>query len=171
MLTLAQQQWVNHLSDETFITVVPFDPSSEEKFEKVKAMVHTELGPEITFEHRGASSLGISGQDEIDTYIPVDPKEFDAHIVKLTKVFGEPRKVYPLDRAHFITKVDGKRIDIYLINREASSWLDGVRFEVYLKTHPEDLERYKVLKEKGNGLSVREYYKRKIEFINGILNK
>ncbi len=66
---------------------------------------------------------------------------------------------------------DGKRIDIYLINKDAPSYLNGVRFENRLKSHPDDLDRYKILKEEGSGLSVREYYRRKIEFINEILAK
>lgn len=130
-----------------------------------------ELGSEVQFEHHGASSMGISGQDEIDTYIPVDVTVFDEYISKLTKVFGEPRKIYPNDRAHFIAREEGKRIDIYLINKEALSWTDGVKFENYLKTHPDALEKYRILKEEGNGLSTREYYRRKIEFINDILSQ
>jgi GrpB-like predicted nucleotidyltransferase (UPF0157 family) len=170
MLTSAQQEWVDHLSTDSKIRIIPFDPTSQEKFEKIKAMVSAAVGESVLLEHRGATSLGISGQDEIDTYLPVSLDSFNDYVAKLTKIFGEPKSVYPGNRIHFITYERGKRIDIYLINKDAASWLDGVKFENYLKTHPEALERYKILKEEGDGLSVREYYQKKIEFINEILN-
>jgi GrpB-like predicted nucleotidyltransferase (UPF0157 family) len=44
-------------------------------------------------------------------------------------------------------------------------------FEEYLKNYPDELERYRVLKEESNGKTMREYYRRKIEFINEILIK
>jgi len=40
-----------------------------------------------------------------------------------------------------------------------------------LKAHPETLEEYRKMKEEGNGLSVREYYLRKTEYVNEILAK
>lgn len=36
MLTAKQKKWIDHLSDETKIKIVPFDPTSQEKFERVK---------------------------------------------------------------------------------------------------------------------------------------
>ncbi len=166
MLNSEQQKWIDHLSDESKIEVVPFDPTSQAKFEKVRSIIINKFGQTIQLEHRGASSLCISGQNEIDTYIPVDIRFFDIYITKLTKVFGKPRKIYIGDRAHFIAWEDSKRVDIYLINKKSPSYLNGVKFENHLKSHSDDLEKYRILKEEGNGLSVREYYRRKIEFIN-----
>jgi GrpB-like predicted nucleotidyltransferase (UPF0157 family) len=65
----------------------------------------------------------------------------------------------------------GKHVDIFLINAQGAGWLDGVRFENYLKTHAEALEAYRLLKEAGDGVSIREYYRRKTEFINAILKR
>ncbi len=169
MLNPKQKRWVNHLSDTDKIKIIPYDPTSEEKFQMVKERVQKALGKKYHIEHRGASGMGISGQDEIDTYIPVSVEEFDSLIPKLKELFGEPGSHYPLDRVRFKTFIDGKRIDIYLINKEASSWLDGVKFENYIKSHPESLDEYRKLKEDGNGLSIREYYRRKIIFMNEIL--
>jgi GrpB-like predicted nucleotidyltransferase (UPF0157 family) len=171
MITPDQQKWINHLSDESKIKIIPFDPTSQEKFEKVRSIILSSLGESTPFVHQGATSMGISGQDEIDTYIPISVDLFEEYISKLGKLFGEPRKIYPGDRAHFITKEDGKRIDVYLINKDSPSWLNGVKFQNYLSTHPDALEEYRILKEAGDGLSVREYYRRKTEFINNILEK
>jgi len=171
MLTLEQEKWIAHLSDENKISIVPFDPTAEEKFQRVKQRVQAALGTQTPVEHRGATSLGISGQDEIDVYVPTPEAKFDSLVDPLKNLFGEPRSLYPLERARFVTQEGGKHVDVFLINEEHDGWKNGVKFESYLKSHPEALEQYRLLKENGNGLSVREYYRRKTEFINGILAK
>ncbi|TSC60318.1 MAG: Uncharacterized protein LiPW15_196 [Parcubacteria group bacterium LiPW_15] len=171
MLTEAQEKWVNHLSDEDKIKIVPFDPRSQEEFEQVKLLIQSKFGSSVKVEHRGASSLGISGQNEIDIYVPVPADSFEDFIAKLTQLFGEPRSHYSLERARFVVSGVGKRIDVHLMNEEHLGWLNCERFETYLRAHPEALEEYRLLKESGDGSSTREYYRRKIEFINEILEK
>lgn len=171
MLTNDQEKWISHLSDETKIIIVPFDSTAELKFQIIKRKIQKALGSEIPVEHCGATSLGISGQDEIDIYIPTPPDTFNSLIDPLKSLFGEPKSLYPLERVRFSTEESGKHIDIFLINNAHKGWLNGVKFEKYLKSHPETLEEYRKLKENGNGLSVREYYRRKIEFINEVLAK
>ena len=169
MLTPDQEKWIAHLSDQDRITILPFDPSAPLKFESVKQKIQAVLGSEARVEHRGATSLGISGQDEIDVYLPVPQDQFNALLAPLTAAFGRTRSHYPLERARFVTIEAGKHVDIFLINASSRGWLDGVQFEAYLKSHPAALERYCLLKEAGAGLSTRAYYRRKIEFINEIL--
>ncbi len=62
-----------------------------------------------------------------------------------------------------------KHIDVFLINEARSDWSNMVRFENYLKTHLETLDRYRRLKEVDVGLTVRDYYLKKLEFINEVL--
>ncbi|MCR4275541.1 MAG: GrpB family protein [Candidatus Wolfebacteria bacterium] len=171
MLTLEQEKWIAHLSDENKIIIVPFDPTAEEKFQKVKQRINDSIGREVPVEHRGATSLGISGQDEIDVYIPIPSARFNSLVDPLKNIFGEPKSLYPLERARFVTEENGKHIDVFLINEEHDGWKNAVKFEEYLRSHPEALEKYRQLKEDGNGLSVREYYRRKTEFINEILSE
>lgn len=171
MITKKQLKWINHLSDIDKIKIVPFDPTAEEKFQKVKQQIKGVLGKDTYVVHRGASSLSISGQDEIDIYIPVPPSQFDLLIEPLKKIFGNPGSQYPLERVHFVTIVDGKHIDVFLINNECEGWINGVKFENYLRSHQDTLKAYRLLKENGDGLSGRKYYRRKIEFFNKILSK
>lgn len=171
MLREDQKKWIDHLSNDSKIKIVPFDPSSQEKFKKVKLLIQSKLGNELQIEHRGATNLGISGQDEIDIYIPVLPDEFNKYINPLTELFGKPRSHYAVERARFVITEAGKHIDVFLINKEGVGWIEGLKFENYLKEHPQALEEYRKLKELGDGLSTREYYRRKIEFINDILEK
>lgn len=171
MLSKKQQDWLNHLSTDKKITILPYDPRVNDIFKKVKIKIQDSLGKDIRVDHRGASSLGISGQDEIDVYVPVPPSAFDTYIPKMSKLFGEPRSLYSLERVRFSEEIDGKKIDLFLINEEHEDWLKGVKFENYLKSHPKDLEKYKKLKEEMDGFSVKDYYTRKNEFINEILGK
>jgi len=171
VLTKKQQKWINHLSDEDKIKIIPFDPSAEEKFRKVKTQIQTVLGKKTDVRHCGATSLGISGQNEIDVYVPVLPTIFNDLIKPLKKAFGEPKSHYLLERARFTTEVEGKHVDIFLINKKCGGWIKGLKFENYLRKHPEELKNYRKLKEKGNGLSVREYYRKKIKYLNSVLKK
>lgn len=171
MVTIEQSKWIDHLSDEKKIVIKPYDLSCIKKFERVKSNIQNFLREDIEVRHCGATSLGISGQDEIDIYIPVIKKNFNNYIPKLIQLFGEPKSHYPLERARFVTEVDTKHIDVFLINSEDEGWIKSVKFENYLRNNPESLAMYEKLKEDGNGLSVREYYRRKIVFINEILDK
>lgn len=159
------------MSDEKKIVITPFDPTAEEKFQSLKKQVQSFLGDNIPVEHHGATSLGISGQDEIDTYIPVSPTSFNGLIEPLKELFGEPQSGYPLERIHYVTEISGKHIDVFLMNNDCVSWKNGMKFESYLRHHPDELLAYKDLKENGHGLTVRKYYKGKVEFLNDVIAK
>ncbi len=165
MFTPEQRQWIDHLSDKDRISIFPFDPTAEDKFKVVRQRVQDVLGEKLSVEHHGATSLSISGQNEIDIYIPVPRVSFEAMTDSLRNIFGEPRSTYPLNRVRFITEVDGKHVDVFLINEEQEGWKNLNAFEAYLRSHPEALEEYKRLKEAENGLSVRGYYRRKLNFL------
>lgn len=171
MLTEKQEKWVQHLSDDSIISIVPFDVNCLSQFDKVKSIIQSKLGEQHIVEHRGASSLGISGQDEIDIHIPVPAKDFNNLLIPLSELFGPPGGHYPLERARFNTIEDGKKIEIFLINEENPAWLEGQKFYEHLKNNPEALELYRILKESLNGLTTREYYREKLEFMNKILGK
>jgi GrpB-like predicted nucleotidyltransferase (UPF0157 family) len=169
MLTFVQQKWIDHLSDTNKVEIFPLDPKCSEKFEKIKSQIQSVIGTKFEILHRGASSLGISGQREIDVYIPIPPEKIEELTPKMEKVFGKPSSFYPLERTKFRPKIDGTVIEIMLTNKEHESWIRGERFYEYLKENPETLEQYRKLKEDASGVSTREYYRRKIEFINDIL--
>jgi GrpB-like predicted nucleotidyltransferase (UPF0157 family) len=171
MLTDKQQKWVEHLSETDKVKIFPYDPSCVEKFEEVESLIRRELGDGVEVRHCGATSLGISGQNEIDVYLPIAEGEFNKYLEPLSSLFGKPRSLYPLERARFVVEIGGKHIDVFLINKDDDGWRNSEKFESYLRSHPLALDKYRQLKEEGDGLSVREYYRRKIEFINEILGK
>jgi GrpB-like predicted nucleotidyltransferase (UPF0157 family) len=169
MLTPTQQKWVDHLSDTNKVEIFPLDSKCNKKFEQIKSQIQSAIGTEFEILHRGASSLGISGQKEIDVYIPIPGEMIQGLIPRMEQVFGKPSSIYLLERTKFRPTIDGTVIEIMLINKEHESWIRGERFYEYLKENPETLEKYKKLKEDATGVSTREYYRRKIEFINEVL--
>lgn len=168
MLTLDQQKWIDHLSDTDLIHIFPFDPTSEEKFLKVKSQVQATIGHGFEVLHRGASALGISGQKELDIYIPVSAEEMFSLAQKMEKVFGKPKSIYP-ERIKFYVYVDGTRAEVILYDKNHPSWTKQEKFFQFLMEDSQALNAYKKLKEESDALSVREYYRRKVEFINDIM--
>lgn len=167
MLTSDQAKWIDSLSDRQ-ILVVPYDPRSEDLFNKVRDRIHTILGHDVVVEHCGASGLGISGQDEIDVSIAVMKDKFADYIPLLEVEFGPVRSQYP-DRARLEAREEGKKIDLKIVDMNHANYLRGKAFELHLRKYPEDLEAYRILKEEASGMSAKEYYRRKTEFINDIL--
>jgi GrpB-like predicted nucleotidyltransferase (UPF0157 family) len=171
MITAEQQIWLNHLSNEDKVLIIPYDVKSPQKFKAIERKIKETLGEKTVVLHRGASSMGISGQGELDIYVPVDEKAFKSKLKPLKNLFGKPGTVYPLERARFVTHIDGTKAEVFLINKNSQGWLDGLKFEKYLKRHPDALMDYRDLKEKNDGLSTKAYYTEKIAFINKILSK
>lgn len=171
MLTPEQEKWISHLSKIDKVKIIPFDPSCFEKFESLKNKIISAVGFDIRVEHHGATNLKISGQDEIDLYVPVPSEKFDEYVLLMEGLFGRARSCYPLERARFVTEESGKHIDVFVINEDHSGWKNSIRFEKYLLSNLEALEAYKKLKEDLDGQSVQRYYRKKIEFINKVLSK
>lgn len=169
MITSEQEEWINSLSDRK-VNIVPYDDIAERLFNEVKVEIHNLLGPEVKVEHVGSSSLGISGQDEIDVSIVTNRDKFDEYISKLETIFGPVQAKYDY-RVRFKAKRESKKIDLKIIDVNHPNYVEGKLFEDYLKNNPEELERYRILKEESDGQTVKEYYRRKIEFINEILLK
>lgn len=152
------------------VRIMPYDTSSDEKFESVKTQLLGILG-EVEVVHRGSSSLNISGQDEIDVYIPVDKKDFEKYLKPLTHAFGNPRNTDHSQRIRFFSNVEGKKVDLFLIDRECEDWKNGLAFEKFLRENPDVLREYELFKEGLDGVTVAEYYENKNAFTEGVLGK
>ncbi|MCX6793396.1 MAG: GrpB family protein [Candidatus Falkowbacteria bacterium] len=168
MINQEQQAWLNHLNDSDHVKIIPYNPSVKEVFQIIKAELIKILG-NIRISHRGSTALKISGQGEIDLYIPVSKKDFNITIKKLEKYLGKPGSVYEFVRARFVKYIENTKIEIFVINKNDEGWKASVRFEKYLKNNPRVLKEYERLKIKANGLSTRKYYAIKIAYINKVI--
>lgn len=171
MLTEAEIKWLNRLSNSKKVRIVPYNPNVKKVFEKQRKEILGILGKKIEVLHLGATGFGISGLGEIDLVIPASLDQFDEFIEKLKKIYGEPKSFSLQNRVRFNNKKDGIDIEIVMVNEDSEGWKRNITFDSYMKTHPEALKAYKELKETNNGKGMREYYQRKMEFINNILEK
>ena len=171
MIREEQEKWIDHLDATDSVEMFPYDSTSPEKFERIKKLLISVLGTDAEILHRGSSGLGIKGQKEIDIYIPVAQEFFNKYITPLEQIFGTPRSHYPLERVCFVSTVDGTKAEIFVINKEVKSWIDGSRFEEHLRRNTEALNEYTKLKDECHGLSTRTYYRKKTEFINDLLSR
>lgn len=152
------------------MTIVPYNPKTKDIFKIIKTDLQKILG-NVRILHRGSTNLKISGQGEIDLYIPITRKRFNTYVNKLTNHLGEPGSVYALKRARFVKYVDDIKIEIFVINKNDSGWKESIQFERYLKNNPKALQEYEILKLKADGSSLREYYTAKTMFINKVINR
>lgn len=171
MLTKQDIQWLSHLSNSKKVRIVPYNPKVKDLFEKQKKEILDIVGQNVEVLHLGASGMGISGQEEIDLVVPISLDCFDEFIEKFKKIYGDPKSFSPNNRIRFNHKQGHINIEIVIVNRDSEGWKRNIAFENYLKSHPEALEAYRKLKEANDGKSLREYYRKKIEFINDILEK
>lgn len=170
MLTVEQKKWLNHLSDTEKISILPYNPKNREIFKLIKKDLIEIIG-KARILLCGSTSLRISGQGEIDLYIPVATKYFADYLNKLTLYLGKPGSVYELRRVRFVRYIEGIKIEIFLINQNSDDWINSRKFENFLRHNPQYLSAYEKLKLQSNGLSVRQYYTAKVKFINKVLKK
>lgn len=168
MLTEEQKKWVAYLGDKKKVDIFPYNPKTKEVFKKINNEIKEFLGG-IEVLHCGSTVLKILGQGEIDLYISVLTKRFNSYLEKLVKHFEEPGNIYPLRRVRFVEYIDNIKIEIFLINKETDDWKNHIKFENYLKQNKKALQEYAKIKQESSGLTVQEYYRKKLEFINKIL--
>lgn len=170
MLSEKQKKWLNTLSTSNKVKIVPYNPEVKTVFKQQQEELQSILGKDVTVIHQGASAWGISGKGDVDIYVPVPLKQFNNYFEKLKVAFGEPGSYYNLERVRWNRNIKNIEIEIFLVNQDALFWKDNLIFWDYLKAYPEVLEEYRILKEAADGTSTREYYTRKIIFINRILD-
>src|SRR3989344_2957947 len=121
MLTREQENWISHLSKEKIVEVLPYNPKTKEVFTKAKEEIEVFLG-KVEILHCGSTALGISGQGEVDLYVPIDENRFNAYLEKMIEHFDEAVSIYPLRRARFVKYIDDIKVEIFLINKETDDW-------------------------------------------------
>lgn len=169
MLTDEQEKYLQTIPEEKSVNVYPWDPNTEiiaEKIMQKAKQAATNL--EVLF--MGASALKIPGQNDIDIYMLCSSQDFDEHLLKLKEVFGEPIKTSPTS-IKWEMDIEGFSVELYLTDPGTPQMHEQIRVYELLKDNPRLLEEYKQIKESANGMSMREYQRRKYEFYNRILDK
>lgn len=168
MLTEQQIDWLNKLSDTDKVKIVPYNPKITQIFKKQQAELQSILGLDAVVLHQGASAWGISGKGDVDIFIPVGSNNFGIYFEKMKLTLGEPGS-RDNERIRWNRQVEDIKVEIFLVNQDMDSYRDNITFWDYIETHPDVLEEYRKIKEEAEGTSTREYYTRKVNFINSIL--
>lgn len=171
MITQEQEEWLEHLAPGHLVKIVPYNPHIKQAFTQIKTELQSLLGSKVEIQHRGASSMGISGKGDLDIHIPVSPNDFSTIVHDMEERYGKPGSFYKQQRARWNMSVMGFETEVFVVNADHPAWAKTILFEDFLSSHPEELERYRILKETAEGLDIRDYYRAKLEFFNEILQK
>lgn len=147
-----------------YVSIKPYDPSVTHTGEKLVGKIHA-LYPDLKVNFIGSSVLGISGQKDIDFIIECNPKDFHLYLSGLISILGEPCK----KRRTLIewdTKVEGCTIDVLLLDQSNPIGQKTIRTYERIKRNKMFLTQYEKLKLDSNGVSVREYKRRRLKFFN-----
>lgn len=147
----------------SFISITPFDPKSQkygrELVQKVKKVL-----PDLNIQFVGAASLGLpQGDGDIDLIASAKPQDFTRYLPKLNSVFGTPVKVRP-DFVEWHCQYRGFAVELALADPESPIFTDPLDAYNLLNDHPDLLRAYSQLKLESNGVSQREYKRRKLDF-------
>jgi phosphatidyl-myo-inositol alpha-mannosyltransferase len=130
-------------------------------------MINAGLNLKINF--IGSSQLEIAGQRDIDILIECSTIDFEKYIPVLEKLFGPYKK----KKRHFIEwffNTEGYEVELVLIDPNSSKFREQMASFNILSRNKIILREYEKLKNSANGLSIREYQKRKILFFHRIIS-
>ena|SRR3989344_1726252 len=166
MLTENQEKYLQKISADKIVRIVPFDPKISGIVQEIKdKVINAGINLEVKF--MGASALGISGQGDIDLYIFCPEKDFQIYLPKLEEIFGP--KVQGITITKWQLEKEGHEIEMYLTDPNTPSMQEQIKVFEILKNDPLLLKKYEEIKSSADGQSFREYMKRKYEFFNRIL--
>lgn len=169
---MLNQDEVNYLSkipEDKTVSIQPFSFSQTKTAKNIILKVKAEL-PHLEIRHMGASGLEISGQGDLDIYALASPKDFNSCLDSLIQVLGVPKSKNPSSIAWKFEE-NGYPIEFYLTDPESNLMKRQMAVFELLKSNPELLSEYELLKSKMDGQSFRDYQKKKYEFYHKILNE
>lgn len=168
MLTPNQEKYLLTIPENKRVKIFPYNPKVEIIAEEIIKKIH-EIYPQLEVAHIGAAALEIAGQNDLDINILSKPKDYDKYLPGLTKLFGKPAIKGTSIKWSF--DKEGFEIEVYLTDKESPELQEQLRIFNLLKNNPKLLAKYEELKKSCDGISFREYQKRKYEFYNRILDQ
>ncbi len=151
-------------SKEIKIHIKPYNPKlhkiGEHLVKKIK-----KAAPDLKIYFIGAANLGIvQGYGDIDLLIQCQYKKFERYLPKLVALFGKPktkRQKYVEWQIKWRNRYD---IDLALADPSCYIFQEPIKSFQILKNNKKILGEYEIIKKNSNGVSLREYKRRKLEF-------
>lgn len=148
------------------ITILPYDAQVTRIGEEFKEEINRRL-PDLQVYFAGSAALRIAGRRDIDLFAAGSGKQFHYYANELKKILGKPEKV----RRHFIewqVRRNGCVIEFLLSDPRRKQFQEPLSAYALLKKNKRLREEYERMKLASNGLSLREYTKRRMSFFNKI---
>lgn len=164
MLTEAQEKYLKKIPENDMAKIKPWNPQTAEFAKNLIQQIKKGSGLEVFW--GGSLALGILGQNDIDLEIFAEPKDFNLYLPKLVTSLGDPKYVLPEKILWRIVK-DGYRIDASLISKDSDTVQKNLFFSKSLEDNPKLLQEYIALK--NPNFTAREYYRKKTEFYNRVV--
>lgn len=167
MLTPGNVQYLLTLSDTEPVKVQPFNPAVSAVALSIVSELKTLL-PTARVVYFGASALGLSGENDIDIGI-IDEAEFRSGAPHLTNAYGASTNYDEKNSAMFWDFMRGGfAVQIFLTDELVGRQLEHIENHERLAADPSLRTEYEHLKLASEGVSKREYMKRKMEFLNAL---
>jgi hypothetical protein len=155
-------------SNNKFVRVIPFDPVNRYLANQLIIKIKN-VYPGLSVHLLSSVALGIAGQNDIDIFIECNKEKLKDYLKGLIGVLGSPKKI----RANFIEwafTIKNSEVQVLLIDPKNPLLEKVLKTFGFLKQNKEILKAYEKLKIDSNGVSEREYARRKLEFFvsNGL---
>jgi len=147
----------------------PYNPIAKKIADEIVVQIKTKLINQ-NVHLIGSTLLMIPGDKDIDIVVESNIKEIKNNTKILIKLFGPPIKTKK-DFVEWNFKKDDYSIEVILTHSQSRIFKVQIRTFNLLKSKKEWINEYCKIKTSSDGLSAREYQRRRIEFFNRILKQ
>lgn len=166
MLTLNQEKYLFSIPEDKIINIKSFNPKVKDTAQDIINKIKEKL-PEAKILFMGASALEIAGQNDIDITVLSNGKFYEYSRL-LENIFGKPKKSNSI-LIKWEFQQGGFEVELYLNDDISPILEEHINTFNLLKNNKDLLIKYEQIKLEADGLSFREYMKRKYEFFNKIM--
>ncbi len=166
MLTPNQEKYLQKIPESEKVLIKPFDSRATDVAADLLGEIKR-IVPDFKVLFMGAAALGIAGQNDLDLYILCTEKDFAKYLPKLEQHFGPKIQGISIIKWEFTR--DGFPVELYLTDPETPSMKEQIQLFELLKSSPNLRKEYEQIKLDSDGISFREYMRRKYDFFNRIL--
>lgn len=171
-----EHPWVVPPPPAELLEIVPYDPQWPHRYQKLAERVRLALGEVVLdVEHIGSTSVpGLAAKDVIDIDLTVaDPRDEDAYVPALEKIGYYLTVREPSFHQHRCLRLAEPRVNLHVFGPDCPETIRHRMFRDWLRTHPEDRERYENAKRAAipGGGDVMDYNARKQQVIRDIYDR
>ena len=167
MLTKDQQGYLNTVFEDKITHISPFDPATQTTAGEVITEIKS-VFPSVEIFYTGSSKLGIAGENDIDLLI-ISTTSLEECFKYMKDKYGEPTQGnLPLKFIKWEFIQNTFPVELHLTDILTPNLQEWIKTEQILEENSDLRSEYERIKLESNGISEKEYIKRKFEFWNRI---